>query len=262
MVIPIPPAALKTLVGAFGKEALGNPKTAESMAKGMGALGNAVSNGLGKSIDTIKDLALSMDVTAPAMGMLSATFQSQTMQAQTELMIALMELSQSEGVKLTSEALAGIVNSVLNGATNFTKFATDLSKTIGKIVQTSPYFKRVQDAFEGLSKQSTQTMKTALSSLTNVIQTLADNPLVIKAVDTMFLNLEKSLQKVTIALNLVDYILKAIEAKLEKLMPWLFPPETTVQEQGYTITQPTDANAPPSTTEQMAQDIMDIQIYY
>jgi hypothetical protein len=237
-------------VSAFGKEALGNPKTAESMAKGMQSLGSAVGNGLGDSMDSMKDLILSMDVTAPALGLLTATFQSQTMQSQTELMIALMEFSQSEGVKLTSDALAALVNGVKNGITNFVTFSTNLSTIVGKVITSSPYFKRVKDAFDALSLQSATTLKTALSSLLSVIQTLADNPLVIASVDKMFLKLEESLKKTTIALNLIDYILKQIEAKLEKFLPWLFPPETQLSEQGFVLVPGPNASTDPNATEE------------
>lgn len=243
-------------MSAFGKEALGNPKTAESMAKGMGHLASAVGNGLGNSIDTLKDLALSMDVTAPALGLLTANFQSQTMQAQTELMIALMELSQSEGVKLGVDALAGIVNGVTTGLVNFTQFTTNLTTIVGKVVTSSPYFKRVKDAFDSMSVQASATFKTALTTLTTLIQTLADNPLVIAGVNTMFAGLERSLQKTTAALKVIEFVLKKIEERLEKFMPWLFPPETSLQAQGFNLVAGPNATTDPNATQEELVDEM------
>jgi hypothetical protein len=221
--MPLPIIAIKTLTQAFGAGALGNPKTAEDMQKGFSGLARAVGGGLKEGIEKIKELATAMNVSAPALALLTANFQSETAEAQTELMISLMELAQSEGVKLGLDAIAAITNSVVKGVTSFTNFATDVATTVGKVITSSPYWKRVKDAFDALEKQSAQTLITALNSLLHSIEILASNPLVLKAVDTTFANLELALKSTTIALTAVDLILGKVEDRLDTLFPYLFP---------------------------------------
>jgi hypothetical protein len=255
MVVPIPPAAMKMLLTSFGKEALGNPKTAANVAKGMSGMANAVSGGLNESLNDLKELTESLDAKGPALSLLLANFQKDTMTAQMNLMNALMELAQSEGVKLTTNAITSIVNTVTDGITDFAQFTTKISNLVGDIATSSPHWERVATAFNGLQAQSASTLKTALNSLMNTIETIGTNPLTLKLVDQMFSSVELGLKKVTVAMTVIDLLLQKIDEKLSKIFPWMNI-DTSSAPEGYEIVQMPLQEGETSATETTAENIL------
>jgi methyl-accepting chemotaxis protein len=155
-----------------------------------------------------------VDMSGPALAQLETSLMSGTAEAQMKQMVALLKLSESEGVQVLMRVLGSIYNMFLENTTQIINAGTEISNVVGNVIKNAPSFEPIRKTFQNMNESLSNLIDTVATLIGNLIAKLAQYP-------AIFQGLADLIDILTANLKILEARIEALNASIDMIDKWI-----------------------------------------
>jgi methyl-accepting chemotaxis protein len=189
-------------------------KAMNTFNKGMEDLFGAAQNNFEKNMKELREASFLVDMSGPALAQLETSLMSGTAEAQMKQMVALLKLSESEGVQVLMRVLGSIYNMFLENTTQIINAGTEISNVVGNVIKNAPSFEPIRKTFQNMNESLSNLIDTVATLIGNLIAKLAQYP-------AIFQGLADLIDILTANLKILEARIEALNASIDMIDKWI-----------------------------------------